>query len=567
MPLFSSIQLANNALRAQQIGLQVVGQNISNANTPGYIREEVIFSPAPTQKVGNLLLGLGVNVTGVVQKLDTFLEDRLRGAISDRAGSEAQENAYLELEGLIGELSDTDLSTLINEFFFAVDNINNQPESVSVRNLAVLQGQTLAGEINRLANRVDDVRTDLNERVIQAADDINGLVEEIRTLNIQITEAEGGSVSKSDAVGLRDQRLVALTNLAELIDIRVDEQPGGAVNVFVGGDYLVFGSATRQVEVAQSTDRGLTIGTIRLADTQSELTINSGEVPGLVTARDSILGGFLDKLNSLSSTLIFEFNRIFSSGQGLNGHDSLTSEFAVSDVTADLDSAGLAFTPVNGSFQIEIYNKTTQLSSSPVDVFIDLDGLDDDDTSLTDLAAAINAINGITATITPTRNLSITSDSPDQQIAFKNDTSGVLAALGLNTFFIGRDARDIGVSQTLKDDPAKFAASTSGVGPDSSNAILLAQFADQRLETQNNATLNDLYDRMIGETTQGSSVAGAVADGLRVFESTLQGQKLAVSGVSIDEEAVRLIAFQQVFQATARYIATLNDLLNILVNL
>ncbi len=87
MSLFSSIQLANNALRAMQIGLQVTGQNIANANTPGYIREEVVFSPARTQRIGNLLLGLGVEVEGVIQKIDRFLENRLRLAGSDRAGS------------------------------------------------------------------------------------------------------------------------------------------------------------------------------------------------------------------------------------------------------------------------------------------------------------------------------------------------------------------------------------------------------------------------------------------------------------------------------------------------
>src|SRR5688572_15936420 len=163
MSLFGSIQLAKNALRAQQIGLQVVGQNIANANTPGYIREEVIFSPAPTQRVGGLLLGLGVDVTAVVQKVDQFLEERLRGATSDRSESEIQEQTYLQLESLMGELSDTDLSTSLNNFFSGIHEILNQPESGSIRNLAVLQGRTLANDINQLAMRVGQVRTDLNE--------------------------------------------------------------------------------------------------------------------------------------------------------------------------------------------------------------------------------------------------------------------------------------------------------------------------------------------------------------------------------------------------------------------
>jgi len=64
MSLFSSIQLASNALNAAQIGLQVAGNNIANADTPGYIRQQVVLSPAPTQQYGGLLLGLGVQVEG-----------------------------------------------------------------------------------------------------------------------------------------------------------------------------------------------------------------------------------------------------------------------------------------------------------------------------------------------------------------------------------------------------------------------------------------------------------------------------------------------------------------------
>ena len=80
MSIFSSIQLASNALQANQIGLQVVGQNIANANTQGYIREEMVQTPGTTQRIGGLLLGTGVEVEGIVQKVDSFLQQRMRGA-------------------------------------------------------------------------------------------------------------------------------------------------------------------------------------------------------------------------------------------------------------------------------------------------------------------------------------------------------------------------------------------------------------------------------------------------------------------------------------------------------
>jgi len=565
MSLFSSIQLANNALQAQKIGLQVAGQNIANANTPGYVREQVNFSPAATQRKGDLLLGLGVQVDGVVQRIDRFLESRLRSSSSDRASAATQEETYQQLESIVGELNKTDLSTSLNNFFSSVSEVLNQPESPTVRNLAALQGKTLTGDINRLVSRVRDARFDVNERVKSVASDVNRLIEEIRSLNVRITNLEGGGTSQSDAVGLRDQRGVALSKLSELVDVKTIEQDSGAVNVFSGGDFLVFEGSAKQVNVALSTDRALTIATLQIAETNSPLQAGSGELAGLYQARDQILGGFIDQIDNLSSTLAFEFNRIFASGQGLTGYQQLTSEFAVDDVTSPLDAAGLKFTPENGNFQIQVFNKQTGLTQT-TDIRVDLNGLDTD-TSLTDLAASIGAVSGISASVTSDRRLSITSDSVNQDFAFAGDSSGILAALGVNTFFSGTTAQDLGVSSTILNDPTKFAASDSGIGQGTGNAVTLAGLLDQPLDSQNGSTLTGLYDQLTGSVTQGSAVAKSVAEGFRVFEQALKGKQLAISGVSLDEEAVQLITFQKAFQASARYIATLSDLMEILVNL
>jgi flagellar hook-associated protein 1 FlgK len=565
MSLFSSIRLAANTLRADQIALQVAGQNIANANTPGYIREEVILEPAPTQRMGRLLLGLGVDVTAVVQKIDHFLEERLRGSVSDRVDAETRESSYIQLEGLIGELSDTDLSTSLNNFLSSINEVLNQPESVSVRNLAVLQGKTLSEGINRLAGRVREMHDDMNDRVIDMAEDINRLIEEVQQLNIRIAETEGGDTSASDAVGLRDQRLKALEELAKLMDIRVEEQESGGVVVYRGGDFLVYEGVKRDVSVETESVDGLVRSEIRLSETDSPLDPAAGELRGLIESRDNILGKFLGQLDDFATTLGFEFNKVFSSGQGLNGFDNVTSEFAVDETDVALDEAGLEYTPVNGSFEFIVHNKVTD-ETHTTDIFVDLNGLGED-TTLEDLRDAINAIDGITASISVSNKLTIESDSPDQQFAFADDSSGILASLGINTFFSGTSAAGLGVNDVVWDDPAKFAASQGGIGADTENAVVMAAFMDRPIESKNGASLEVLYDRLTGETTQDASIARAEADGARVFEETLRGQKMATSGVSLDEEAVRMMAFQRSFQASARYIATLQELFGVLVNL
>ncbi len=565
MSLLTSLQLASNSLHAAQIGLQVAGNNIANANTPGYIRQSVELVPAPIQRDGTLPLGLGVQVQAIVQQVDKFLQQRLRGASSDLANGRTQEEAYTQLEAIIGELSDTDLSTSLNNFFGSIQDVLNQPEDISIRNLAVLRAQTLTGDIQRLTGRVRVLAEDANNQVVATADDINRLLGDIANLNVKITGVEAGDVTASAAVGLRDQREVALGKLADIIDIRTEEQSNGSITVFHGGDFLAFEGSVRPVEAVPGGEDGSGKAVIRLAATNKILTPTSGRLAGLIASRDEILGGYLDQLDDFTSTLIFEFNKIYASGQGLVGHEALTSEHGVSDTAAALDQAGLPFTPVNGSFQVQALSTQTGLTQT-TDVSVKLNGLDDD-TTLQSLAAQLDDIDGISASITTNRKLSIQTDSPNVQFAFAEDTSGVLASLGVGTFFTGTDAGDIGVSGDVRANPAKFAASAGGIGADTDNAVLLAGFFDRPLDAEGGSSLAVLYDRVIAGTTQGASVAKAVAQGFEVFQQTLDAQNLAVSGVSIDEEAVKMIQYQRAFQASAKFIQTVNDLLEVLVSL
>lgn len=565
MSLLGSLQVASNSLFASQVGLQVTGNNIANSNTPGYIRQRPVFTPATTQLIGGLPLGLGVQVDGIIQQADRFLTDRLRGAVSDLANSEAQEDAYLQLEALIGELTDTDLSTSLSNFFNSINDILNQPEDISIRNLAVLQGVTLTDDIRRLDSRIRDIRGNINAQVVSAADDINRLLAEVAKLNVNIVQSEGGSTSSSDAVGLRDQREVALGELSKILQLRVAEQSNGSVSLFAGGDFLVFGGEVRPVEVEYTADRGLSIATINLAETDAPVTATSGSLAGNYAARDEILGGFISNLDELAATLAFEFNKIYSSGQGLTGLTDVRSEFTVSDESIALDQVGLPFTPVNGSFQVKVFNTRTGLTET-TDVFVRLNGLNND-TSLEDLAASLDSVEGLVASVSPERGLTIATDSPVLEFGFGGDTSHVLAALGINTFFSGTNSRDIGITDIVRSDSSKFAASEGGVGEDTNIALQLAAFGDRPLESRNGQTFSDQYEDLVAEVSQASSVTQAVSEGFRVYQQTLEGQNLGLTGVSIDEEAVNMIAYQRTYQASARLIATISELLNVLMNL
>jgi flagellar hook-associated protein 1 FlgK len=567
MSLFAAIRIAGNTLQADQIAMQVIGQNIANTNTPGYIREEVVLAPAPTQRKGNLLLGMGVDVKAVVQKIDNFLEERLRGAVSDVGSSAAQEQAYAQLEGIIGELTDNDLSTAMTKFFSSISDVLNQPADVSARNMVVLLGGTLTDGIRQMANRVQTIRSDVNDRVIATSEEINRLVEDIRLLNVRITQAEGGDVSNSDAVGLRDRRLQDLEDLAKIIPIRVREQPSGGVVVYSGGDFLVSEGISRKVHVVSESDRGMGKAQIRFIETDSPVDSSNGELHGLMTARDDVLGGYLTQLDEFTASLAFEFNKIYSGGQGIHGFDDVTSESYVTDGKAALNDAGLKFTPVNGTFQVMVYDKASKITKT-TDIRVNLNGVNPrEQTTLEDLAAQLTAVDGITATPGTDGRLTIQSDSTANQFTFSNDTSGVLAALGINTFFTGSLAFDVDVSGYVTDDPAKFAASDQGIGAGTGNATRLAAFINAPIASKNNASIATYYQQIVSTTTQGAAVNTATVEGARAFEQTLRGQKLATSGVSIDEEAIRMMSFQKQFAAAARLISVANELLDLLVKI
>ena len=565
MSLFGTIQNAGNSLIAAQLGLQVTGNNIANANTPGYIRQRVILTPAPLQHYGGLLMGTGVKVEAVKQEIDKFLEERLRYANSDLASAETQEGAYLQLETILGELSEIDLSTSLTKFFASINEVLNQPESASIRNLAVLQGQQLAGDIHRLDQQSRELHNDINLQIDEQVDEVNKLLAEIADLNKQIVIAEGGDASPSDAVGLRDRRNQALGELSQIMDIRTAEQPAGDVAVYSNGDFLVFEGVYRQVVRNRTEQDGLVTTDVRIAETDAPVATSGGKLAGLIAARDQIVGGFITQLNDFASALIYEFNKLYSTGQGLIGFSSLTSEFSAEESAAALNQAGLDFTPVNGSFQVRVTNSLTGLTET-TDVLIDLNGLAAD-TTLDDLVAALDAIDGIGASLDSRGRLQLAADAPNLSFTFNGDTSGTLAALGLNHFFSGSDAHSIGVSAALRSEPRHFAASLGGIAEDARNAERLADFLSRPLDTQPGQTLAQVYDKMVADVTQGSAATRAATEGFRTFQQTLESQALAITGVNLDEEAIKMITWQRTYQASAKIISTVNEMLETLLNM
>lgn len=566
MSLFSAIQKSANALQVAELGLHVVGNNVANAGTPGYIRQELLQSSGPAVRIGPVILGAGVRAVGVVQKLDEFLVERMREIRSDLESSDRMSQLYGNLESIFNEMNDNDLSSRLNDFSISIQDLLNQPGNEALRRLVIERGRVLTEDIRSIDQQMKSFNSLLNSETQQTAEEINRLSAKIATLNQRIVEMEGGKASRtSDAVGLRDERLTALEELSAYVDIRTVEQESGAVSVFLGGDYLVADGLYRQVAVALKTEEGENFPEVRFVDTDSPLEVSGGRLHGIYSARNSVIRGFGVSLDQFARTVIHQFNRVHSQGQGAVGFAEATAATTTDDPSGPLDLAGFGAKLENGDFQILVKDLGTGLVTTST-IRVKLTGAPDD-SSLEDVAAQLNAVSGVNASVTNDGRLRIVSDSNQLKFSFQNDTSGLLAATGINTFFVGNSAATIAINPIVANDPRMLAASLTGIGYGTDNAVQLARAFEDPIESLEGRSIKESYEDMVVRLIQDINLQKGKSDGLRNFYNTLEAQHLANSGVNMDEEAIKMIFYQRVFQANSKLIQTSSEILETLVNL
>jgi flagellar hook-associated protein 1 FlgK len=562
MSLFGTIQQSSGALQAAQIGLQVVGNNIANANTPGYIRQTLEQASAVASRDGNLIKGHGVRTLGITQSIDKALAERMIQAQTAMSGSEVLQKAFSQLEELTTDLDNTGLNRQLSLFNNALHELSSQPGDRSLRDFVIMQGETLADSMRRVRQEALARRELWNDELDQIASQVNRLIERIAKANVDIATLEGGGLIPSDAAGLRDQRLRDLEELSKYIKINVQEQESGAIAIFVGGDYLVSNGIYREVYSAYNPD---TEGNeIRIRETDSPLQSPQGALASTLLARDQVFGDYVDRIDAMAASLIRAVNDVHSQGQGRRGHRQLESSVRI-DPGAPLGDAGFHWSPRNGSFDMQLTDAEGKVISNHR-IAVRMLGRANDST-VHSIVAEINAIEGIEASVGSDGRIQIASSSPTVSFTFGEDTSGFLSAAGINTFFVGRNALDIAVHDDLKRDSDLLAISRGGIGQDTETLTELVDLVDRPIDHLDGRSVREFYENLVVNLGQRVSVQQSETEGLQTFYSTLQSQHLAITGVNIDEESIRMISYQRAFQASSRVIATAVEMLDLLVEL
>jgi len=574
--LFSMLSMGANALQTQQILLNIAGQNVANAATEGYTRQRADILQQPDVRIGGLLFGFGSNVALIERVRESLIDDRFRRENSVLGEFMIKMDFMSQLEDILAEPSQQGIAQTLSGFFDSLQEFSNNPENEGVRSSVLGSAVSLADSINLSFDLVNRVRTNMNDFIQSTAAEINRLAEEIVDLNRKINAVEVGAGTSNAS---RDARDRLLNELSELAAVEIRRNANGTVNVFLDGYGIVQDFTFNPIDVRFNPDldpaRDDFFEIVAVNGGNRPLNITGGRLRGYIETRDGVATDQISAdLNTLSLALIEEVNRIHSQGQGLVQFQSLTSEFSVTDPDAALDSAGLPFMPVDGSFFLAVYDSQKQLIEQH-EITIDAD-TDTLNTVTARINAAFAASGALTATVTADNELVIETAAPDNTFSFVSDdtqagdTSDFLLAMGLNAFFTfdpaAGAAATIAVAPTIASDVAFIAAGRSTGPGDNSIALELAQLRNASvLGANNSATVEEFFQATVvslGFTTRQAIDRVEIQLGVVAGVGNLRD---SISGVSLDEEGVNMIRAQQAYEASARFVAAVSDVLDILL--
>ncbi len=568
MGLGGALNIGRTALLSYQTAIEVTGNNLANVGSRGYHRQVVTMSPIPDQEImSGVFVGRGVQIESIRRMVDNALEGRLRQGLANEAGTNERASILAQIEAIHNELSDKDLSTKLGEFFNAFSDLANRPLDDSLRALVIQQGASLSSFLRQMRTSMVDLRNLVDRSVDQNVSAANDLLGQIQEINRKIATADGAT---GGANALRDQRDVLLAELATYFDFSAVEQGNGAVDVYVNSLPVVLGGDARGLAVRRTLVDGETKIELTIAADGSVIAPASGKLGAMVAAREGDLVEAIRTLDDFAGQLIFQVNRLHSQGQGIKGFTNVTGTYGVADVNARLNDAattGLKFLPGHGSFELHVTQQSTGLREMHL-IQLDLDGINPaGDTTLADLAAQINAVANVNASITADGRLRVDTVNGDYQITFGNDSSGVLAALGINTYFTGTSAQDVDVNNVIKGNPSLLAVGQGHVSGDNRNALAVAGLRTKSVAELGGITLMESWNRHVEQYAirQGQTLSELQA--ATIVRENLESQQQSVSGVNTDEETINLLAFQRAYQAGARFLNVVDEMYQTLLQI
>jgi len=538
----SIYDVGSSALNSMQRAIATTGHNIANVNTEGYSRQEVLLGTRTPEKVGQVEIGTGVEVSNIRRAHDQFLMTDVQSRSSSNGYFQLYAKTAQNIDGLLADPS-TGIAPAIDKFFAAMEAVASNPSSAPERQVMLSEAEMLAQRFNYVDKRLSEFAGELNTRMANMTDNINALAVDIAQLNESIVALSSGSRgTPNDLLDRRDQ---AITDLSKLIGVQTATQEDGSINVMIGkGQRLVIGNNAEQLRMvlpaAQDGPSQLFLSLPSGAESEVTAKLTGGELGGVLDAGVKLINKARREVGLLAVGITETFNRQHSQGSDLSGDQGEAFFLNLgATVTGSRDNSGLLTVTANITQEQNLTGDGYSIRYD--DAGIRLTNLTSGESQLVD--AGVLELPGLTITI------------PEQIDGVSGDIFFVEPTLGA--------ASSMGLALT---DPSKIAAANFGsaVG-DNRNMLSLIELRDAKTLKAGTQGYTSLYGSTLSsiavETRSAVSNAETELSLLRSAEDRLEG----IRGVNLDEEATNLIRYQQAYQAAAQVITVANEIFDTLL--
>ncbi|MBP2655602.1 MAG: flagellar hook-associated protein FlgK [Firmicutes bacterium] len=575
---FSGLNTATRGLYAQQVALDTTGHNISNANTEGYSRQRVNTSTTRPETiyggVGAMQVGTGVSVDTITRTRNAFLDQQMWKESSTLGYGTASETTWGKVEGIFkDEPPDLGVQTVLNNFWNSWQTLSAYSSNASARTAVRERGAELADTVKHACQQLQNLVRDTNENLVAKVADINDMSGQIFSLNRQISNIEVGD--RDHANDLRDKRDLLIDKLSRLGNVRVYENSNHNYIVQLGNVTIVDANRVTKLGAASSSDadygyeiKDVTVdGSVPL----QKVEFASGEMHAMQEANSTLAKGYMDKLATISRFLLQEFNGVHRAGYG---SDNSTNYNFFGDAGVDYAAAPLV---KNGDW-INALKVNSELYNA--------DGLNK-------VAAKTGAVGSVvqtsvtggkgivTGTYTPSAgnadkymNFQVAVTADGIQYTIRDANSNVLETNAVSNSGTGSYTLPYGLNFSIASPGATVGDSYSFSVPQGNasgdNAVRLANVLKEPTDPAGSvlkgAALDDYYASMIADLGIQSQSRKRVADNQKALVTQIEGWRQSNSGVNIDEEMSDMIRFQKGYNAAARVVTSMDEMLDKLIN-
>ncbi|MBT5868225.1 MAG: flagellar hook-associated protein FlgK [Nitrospinaceae bacterium] len=553
---FSILNTAKLGLLSQQLAIEVTGQNISNVQTEGYSRQEVNFEATNPRSFSLGQIGTGVRVAGIERSHDEFLYSQILGEGDTLGRFKVKKDVFDQLEILLSESGGQSLNQTLSQFFNGVQDVSSNPTGFPERSNLVAEGQNLASVFNNLGESFFQIQQNLDATISVEVNRINSLTQEIAALNKSIHANEPTTFSAND---LRDKRDQKVKDLSEIIDLNFVDESDGQISITLGdGTPLVLHSTAFELATSPNGNNKSFVDVLVLdgAGNSTNITssITGGSIKGYLEMRDTEVENLSDKIDRLAAGFIQEFNKVHQQGFAIDG--STGNNFfnpSPATVLTNVNNTGSAtLTATNGdpsNISVDKYEITVTGSNS---------------FSLSNLTTGAN--EG-TFSFTPGSSFSLAN-------GFAATISGSAAVGDKFKLSVSQGAaRNFSVSSAVLSNSSKIAAGLNS-STDGANALALVDlqsklvFDSVTLDSAGSGTFtfNEFYSSLVSNVGIQSFSSRSIYSQQEGILLQLGTRRESVSGVSIDEEMINMIKFQQAYNAAARLISVVDELLDTVIS-